>query len=169
MQSGTGFSATRAIYQRIVHLSAMGNLMLVYLKLHSFLFIYLKFVVIYSINRPTNCTSDPHHCVFVVKYKIYVIFQFGVCRSFQLHLFSICSVYYTSCFTMFKIRYICVCMCTPYTFLHELFLGNLRNTGSSLCTTDCLVETGTCCLQQRQQFTARRWRRQCRIFPAMQH
>jgi hypothetical protein len=39
VQSGSGSVAARAIHQKIVHLSAMGNLMLVCKQLHSFLII----------------------------------------------------------------------------------------------------------------------------------
>lgn len=38
VQSGSGFAAGCAIHHRINHLLAMGKLMLVYLKLHNFLF-----------------------------------------------------------------------------------------------------------------------------------
>jgi hypothetical protein len=46
VQSGSGFAAGHAIHHRIICLSAMGKLMLVYLKLHSFLFNYFNFFVI---------------------------------------------------------------------------------------------------------------------------
>jgi hypothetical protein len=59
--------------------------------------------VLYSINRLTNCTIDAHHYVFVEKYKIYVIVQFGVCG---ISTCILCSVYYTPCLNMFEILYL---------------------------------------------------------------